>query len=218
MRHLSNAVFTVAILGLLCGCATQAQRQFQSIKAKNQQSLAQAKDCAEAIHNLTEYAPLRSHIPSSPQSATLEQLSDKSFATPEQSRAIFATHPRLQECRKTFVTGVAQSEPTLVPIFLAAYSKADDAAIALAQRKITWGDYVRGLRDRGAETQAAIQTEDRRVVSGLKEEHESEMARRQRAADSIAAWAQTQQLINAANRPVITNCNRFGSMVNCVTQ
>jgi hypothetical protein len=218
MRRLSKTLLAVAMANLLIGCATRAERQFQSIKATNQQNLAQLKACTDAVHNLPEYTPLRVRMPNNAQSITLEQLAETSRATAEEARAIFGTHPRLQECRKTFLNGVAQSEPSLVPIFTAAYSKADDAALSLAQRKITWGDYIRGLRDRAAEMQTAIQAEDRHVVSGLKEEHEAELARRQRAADAIAAWAQTQQIINAANRPVITNCNRFGSMVNCVTQ
>jgi hypothetical protein len=73
------------------------------------------------------------------------------------------------------------------------------------------------VRDRTAETQAAILAEDRRVVSELKQDHQAELAQRQRAAEAMAAWAQTQEMINAANRPVITNCNAFGNSVNCIT-
>ena len=45
------------------------------------------------------------------------------------------------------------------------------------------------------------------------------LARRQAAAQAIAQWAQTQQVINAMNRPVTTNCTNLGSgIVNCVSQ
>lgn len=218
MRRLPSTLVIIAVAGLLCACGTQPQRQFQSMRTKNQENLLQFRACVDAVHNLPEYALLRPHVPPSIQSTTLDQLSDKSFATPEEAQAIFATHPSLQQCRKSFLDGVAKSEPSVVPILVASYNKADDAAIGLAQRKISWGDYTHRLRDNASETQATLQVEDRRVVSGLKEEHEAELARRERAAEAIAAWAQTQQLINAANRPVITNCNRFGNMVNCITQ
>jgi hypothetical protein len=74
------------------------------------------------------------------------------------------------------------------------------------------------MRDLSAETQASLLAADARVVVGLQQEHDAEMARRQRAAEALAAWAQTQEMINAANRPVITNCSGFGNMVNCVSR
>jgi hypothetical protein len=101
---------------------------------------------------------------------------------------------------------------------IASYNKGEDDLLVLIQQKMTWGDYVRRARDRATETQAALLAEDRNVVSGLQQEHQAEIAQRQRAAEALAAWAQTQELINAANRPVITNCNAFGGMVNCVTR
>jgi hypothetical protein len=123
----------------------------------------------------------------------------------------------LQECRKTFLVATAQTEPGLVPILTAAYNKNDDDLLALTQRKIAWGEYVRRMRDRASETQAEIMAEDRRVTSGLQQEHRAEMEQRERAAAALAAWGQTQALINAANRPVITNCNAFGNSMNCVS-
>jgi phage terminase Nu1 subunit (DNA packaging protein) len=64
-----------------------------------------------------------------------------------------------------------------------------------------------------------LQAEERRIVSGLERSHEAELARRQAAAQAIAQWAQTQQVINAMNRPVTTNCTNLGSgIVNCVSQ
>lgn len=208
------ALFSVS----LCGCATQAQRQFQAIKTGNQEHGAQFKACAASIYNSPEFASLRPHVPPSASDTTLEQLSDPSFATPSEVQAIFSTHPKFQECRKALLNGLAQSEPSLVPILTAAYNKNEDDLLALIQRKVAWGEYTHLIRDRATETQATIQAEDRRVVSGLQQEHQTEMAQRQRAAEALAAWAQTQEMINAANRPVITNCNQMGGMVNCVSQ
>jgi hypothetical protein len=161
---------------------------------------------------------LRAHLPPEISEATLQQLSDGASATPTEVAAIYSTHPRVQGCRKTFLSGLAQSEPTLVPVLIASYNKGDDELLALIQRTMPWGDYVRRMRDRSAETRAQVQAADQRVVTELKQENAAELAQRQRAAEAMAAWAQTQQLINAANRPRITNCSGFGNMVNCVSQ
>ena len=56
------------------------------------------------------------------------------------------------------------------------------------------------------------------IFAGLERQHESELARRQAALDAMARWAQTQQVINAINRPVITNCTRAGNFTNCMSQ
>ena len=44
------------------------------------------------------------------------------------------------------------------------------------------------------------------------------MARRQAAANAMTQYFQTQQMIDNMNRPVVTNCNQMGTMVNCVTR
>jgi len=208
----------LAFVLLLGGCATQAQRQFQAIKSGNTANAAQLKECGTAVYNSADFAPLRSHLPASVADATLQQLADASLASPEEVRAIYAIHPQMQQCRKTFLTNLAQTEPSLVPIFTTSFNKADDDLGAVTQRKLSWGDYLHRARDRSTQLQAQIQTEDRRVVGELKEEHNAEIAQRQRAAEALAAWAQTQELINAANRPVITNCSSFGNTVNCMSR
>ena len=215
---LVSSAIIVSTLLLLVGCATQAQRQFQAMKTSNQDYLGEMKTCVTNVYNSPESAPLRDHRPLDPSDITLQQMSDKTFATPTEVQAIFAVHPLVQACRKAILNGLAQSEPSLVPILIALYNKGEDDLLVLIQQKMTWGDYVRRWRDRWTETQAALLAEDRNVVSGLQQEHQAEIAQRQRAAEALAAWAQTQEMINAANRPVITNCNAFGGMVNCVTR
>jgi hypothetical protein len=214
----SRSALSILMLGLLCGCPTAAQREFQTMRTGQHQAVAEFGACSTAIYNAPENAPIRAHIPLSLNDATLQQLSDPSYATPEEAQVIFSNHPKLQLCRKAFLNVLAQAEPAVVPVRIGSFNKADDLKIALAQRKIAWGEYVHRIRDLSAETQAALLAADARVVAGLQQEHAAEMAQRQRAAEALAAWAQTQQMINAANRPVITNCSGFGNMVNCVSR
>jgi hypothetical protein len=205
-------------LSVLCGCATAAQRQFQTMRAANEAANAERKVCTTAVYNSPEATPFRAHLPMTTSDLTLQQLSDRALATPDETQAIFTMHSKWHVCRRAFLEAVSKTEPTLVPILITSYNKADDDVATLAQRKISWGEYARRARDRAPETATAIQAEDRRVVGVLKEENAAEIAQRQRATEAFAAWAQTQQIINAANRPVITNCSGFGNTVNCVSR
>jgi len=207
-----------ALLVILSGCATHAQREFQAIRSANQANSVQFKTCLATIRNSPDYAILLAHVPENSLEATLEQLSDATYATPEQVQAIYAAHPKTQACRKAFLTNLAQAEPSLVPIFTAAYAKADDNLLALVQRKLNWGQFIHASRANTLEAQGAIHAEDQRMVAGLRQENQAELEQRQRAAQALANWAQTQQMINAINRPVVTNCNSFGNTVNCVSR
>jgi hypothetical protein len=99
------------------------------------------------------------------------------------------------------------------------FAEADDDTITFVQRKRSWGEHVRRGRDRALAMQAGLQAEGQRIVAGLEQSHQAELARRQAALNAMAQWAQTQQVISAMNRPVTTNCMNLGSgIVNCVSQ
>jgi hypothetical protein len=213
----SRIALSILLLSLLCGCPTATQRHFETMKTGNQQANAEMDACVSAAYNSPDGAARRAHLPLRLRDATLQQLSDQTFPTPAEVQQTFAYHSQIQACRKAFLASRAQSEPALVPILVSNFNRLDDDLIALTQRKLSWGEYLRRVRDRAAETEAALQAADHQVVSDLKQEHAEEMAQRQRAAEALAAWVQTQQLINAANRPVITNCSGVGNSINCVT-
>jgi hypothetical protein len=215
---IKRASMTFAVVVALSGCATQAQMQFEVIKTGKQAIGAQLKICLDAVRKSPELASLQTHPLLDKGTVTLQQLSDQSLATPTEVQAILAVHPRMKQCANAAINGVAQTEPSVAPILTAAFARDEDDVLALTQRKITWGDYARRDRDRTNETKAAFQAGEQQIVAGLQREHQAEMAERQRAADALAEWALTQQMINAANRPVVTNCNAFGNMVNCISQ
>jgi hypothetical protein len=202
---------------LSAGCATQAQRQYQTITTGNKTISDQMKVCAAAVYNDPAAAPIRSHEPLDIREATLTQLADTSLASPTEIDAINTQYPKLKSCQRAELDALVNTTPGFVPILTKAYSNGDDDTILLIQRKLTWGEYTKRRRDRFIALQTALQTEGQSVVAGLRQEHQAEMAQRQRAAEALAQWAQTQQLINAANRPVFTNCNAIGNSVNCMT-
>jgi hypothetical protein len=216
-RPIKGILSVLVIAALLSGCATAAQRQYQAIAANNGAAVAQLASCTSAVYNSPENAPIRRHFPARISELSLEQLADASTASDEEIRIILAVHPQLQECRRSALDRLVKSSPSFVPILIVEFNKNEDDLLSLIQRKIAWVEYTKRVRDRAAETRVALQAESQRIVAGLNQEHHAELARRQAALDALAQWAQTQQVINAMNRPVVTNCNQFGGMVNCVT-
>jgi hypothetical protein len=223
MGRISNLVawppvLTTVVLVLLSGCATQAQRQYQAAATNNKEIAAQFISCTTAVANAPEAEPIRGHVPIKATDATLVQLSDSAMANKVEIAAILVLHPRIQECQRALLNGLLGSTPSFVPILTASYNKGEDDVLMLVQHKLTWGEYNKRRRDRATEIQAEIQSASQQLVGGLQHQHEAELAQRQRAAEALAQWAQTQQMINAVNRPIITNCNEFGSMLNCVSR
>jgi len=211
-------LLTVAAVCVLAGCATQAQRQAQTIATNTRATVAQLEACVLAIYNSPEAEPLRPHLPFKVQEATLQQMTDTSKATDEQVNAIFALHPKLQACRQVELQNLATATPSVVPILVSAFNKDDESLIDLIQRKVTWGDFIRQLKSISLEAQRELTDEGQRIKSNLQRSHEAELAQRQAAANALAQFAQTQALINSMNRPVMTNCTGVGNTVNCVTR
>jgi hypothetical protein len=180
--------------------------------------VAQARSCVSEAYNAPEAAELRPHIPLDVRQVTLAQLSDQSLPTKQEIDAVLAVHPRIQACRQAVLDGLLSTTPSVVPILTKEFAGGDDDTIAFVQRKLSWGERVRRARDRVLATQTELQAEEQRIIAGLERSHEAELARRQRALDALAQWAQTQQVINAMNRPVVTNCSQVGSFTNCVSQ
>jgi hypothetical protein len=220
MNTIMRAAAAVGMAGLLVGCATQAQQQYRAIATGNQAIVAKAAACDAEVYDAPEGASLRPHFPMNVRDATLQQLSDTSLATKQEIDAILLLYPRLQACRRATLEGFVNTMPGVVPMLAKTYSDNDDDVVLLIQGKLAWGEAVRRWRDRASAAQAAMLTEAQRVTAALEQSHEAELARRQAAiqaaGNALAQWGQAQQM----NRPVFTNCLRFGyqgSMVNCTT-
>jgi hypothetical protein len=215
-------VWFVAAVLLVTGCATAAQRQYQAMGINTQAVIGGFKSCVAALYSAPEAAPLRPHIPRDVRDLTLAQLSDRSFTTNEENNAIFLLYPRLQQCQKTYLDGLSGAIPSFVPILSREYIENEDSVLLLVQRKQSWGDFSKRRRDMELEAQSQIQAEARRVIAGLEQSHEAELARRQAAiqatSDALARWGQTQQIISNMNRGV--NCTTMAirpgfSTTNC---
>lgn len=213
----NRAIAWLAIC-LLAGCATAAQRQGQAIATNSQDAGQKLQSCMLAVSNSADFDPIRPHGLANVNEATLEQLSDASFATDDEIKAILVTHPKFQLCRTNFLNQIAQTTPTVVPIMAATWMRQEDALVGVIQKKISWGGYLTQVRGVFAEGRAQVAEETRRVAAGLEQSHQAEMARRQAAANAMMQYSQTQQIINNMNKPVFTNCTGYGYSVNCISQ
>lgn len=165
---MQRAIACVALC-LLAGCGTAAQRQAQAIASNNQDAGQQVKSCVLAVYDSADYDPIRPHAPANVDEATLEQLSDASFATDEEVKAILLIHPKFQLCRTNYLNQIAETTPTVVPIMAATFTRQENALVSLIQRKITWGGYLTQVRGVLAEARIQLAEEGRRIAIGLEQ-------------------------------------------------
>jgi hypothetical protein len=89
--------------------------------------------------------------------------------------------------------------------------------LGLVKRKITWGESKRqGQQVVLAAKQKGLDA-SRQLSKDLAASHQAEMAQRQAASNALMQWSVQQQMINNANRPVITNCTEGIGSINCVS-
>jgi hypothetical protein len=208
----TRTLSVLAVATLLAGCSTAAQRQYQAIVTNTRSTLEDIQACKMAVYNSPEYAPVRGHLPSNAVYPTLEQISDESMANNDEIKSILATHPQLQVCEHQALDRLAQATPTIVPILVSLITKSEDNVMDLVQQKQSWGAYVKRSRDEAVAANAKLQAEGQRITADLQRSHETELLQRQRAAQAVMQWSQTQQLINAMNRPQAPlNCYATGA-------
>lgn len=209
-------ILTLLGASLLAGC-TAAQMKAAQIRNNNQAALQQLHACAGAAYNAPENAVARSHIPFNALQPSIEQLSDTSYLNDSDKSAVIALHDGYATCRKNVADQLAKATPTLVPILVAAWGKDDDLLVELLQKKLTWGDFTRSVRELSTSTQTQLVAEGQRIDHGLAVENQQELAAQQRAFAAFAQYEQNQQIINSMNRPVFTNCTGNAFVVNCVS-
>lgn len=215
-KHLGLCALSVAFA--LLGCATAAQRQAVAIRSNTQSAGQQLQACSSAVYNSVAFDPLRAKLPFAADQATLAQMTDASFASDQEIAILLSVHGQLQACRAAFLDQISQTTPSVVPIFAASATESEGSLIDLIQKKQSWGDHVRRVKKVVADSAVQLAAEGRNIDRDLERSNEAELARRQRAFDALARYAQTQQIINSLNRPVVTtaNCTQFGNSVSCL--
>jgi hypothetical protein len=117
----------------------------------------------------------------------------------------------------------------MVPAYQQNYMSLDAIYLKLAKGEVSFGEANSELAQARVQASARSREAANEWRSGLNEENREELASRaaafqamatsfQQAGAAMQQQAQQQQLINAINRPLTTNCNRFGNSTSCTTQ
>lgn len=208
MNKLLRTATLFGMAALLLSCATAAQRQLQGMVAGNRAAMLGFQSCAAAIYNEPELEPLRADLPLDLRNPSLAQLANSNFVSEPEIRLILVNHPKLQACRNQLIGQLSDTMPTVVPLFVQMTTNEDNDLLELLRRKIAWGEFLQRVRETINHGDAAITAEGQRVLAGLQQAHEAELARRQAAAQAIgnalAEYGRTQQMISRMNQPI--NC------------
>jgi hypothetical protein len=182
------------------------------------QAQTDLKSCLQAVANKPEYAPLLPHTPDlATGEPSMAQLTDETVPTPDDARLFVARHDEMAPCRRQLLTTLSAVRPDAVPTLANAMTASDQVLVQLVERKITWAEGMRQHQQIMAQARDKLAAADREWFGEMRVENQAELDRRQAAANAMMQWSLQQQMINAATRPVVTNCNTLGSFVNCTS-
>ena len=199
--HYSAIAIVVASVGL-AGCAAQQQRAL----------VQQTTSCLEAAYNSPEAAPIRPRTPFNPNDASLAQLGDPAVVSKPEMDAISLVYPRVQDCDRQFLARLEKLGPAFVPLFAGTYRDNDNDAVALLQRRLTWGEFNQRRRDRAIASSEKLQVAEQQLAA-------ENQARANAMIQGLAAAA----AISQASQPVqprarFTTCTQQGIFTNCIQQ
>lgn len=206
----------------LAGCATAAQQQSQRMGATLRESASAARSCFDAVNADPAFAVLRAKLAIGSDAPGLDRLSDTGKPNAEERQLLIRYHAAVAPCRRAAIDGASQALPELASAAQDWFATNDQALLALVQGRATWGDTIQAMtaaRRTFVSREVGIR---QRAAAELNRQHSAELEQRQRRSAALMAasyamqqQALQQQMINAANRPVTTNCIRTGNVVNC---
>jgi hypothetical protein len=184
-----------------------------------------AQACAQNISNDPQYTPIASKTPvGASNQYSLEMLTNKTVPSKSEIALPYKLYADNQECRKIFIDGLSRLHPLAVAPAIEAYNESDKLWAEMASGKLTWGKFNEDRKTGTTQLTLKLSQAGQQIDTQLQDQHQSEIAQRQQAAAAIQQWSYQQQLlanqqaaINAANRPVMTNCTYTGTTANCTS-
>lgn len=120
---------------------------------------AEGKACVQAAADSPEDRTIAGKDPMNVADLTAAQLSDASFATDEEIRALKALHPKIAACQRKIIAELAASAAAPVaPLFESVYEKNNAQLVLLEDRRITWGQFQTDRKERAEELVQELQT------------------------------------------------------------
>jgi hypothetical protein len=208
-----GVVFNFVALLTISACATQAQRQAETLAAGIQESYAVAKSCIENANSSFAHTNLYRRFPPPP--VSLAHLADTTVPSEQDRQDLMAYHAATVPCRTQMLDGYRRSAPLLATITGEYFDTLDVIYLRLAEGRISYGEANRAKveLDRLYERswQEAITVMNRELMVA----QQAELQQRAAAASALQQWAHQQQALNSLSRPTTTNCSVTGGFINC---
>jgi hypothetical protein len=207
---------------LLAGCATQAQIQYRNTVDGVQSAVTDLKACTATVLAKPDYAPLAGRPYPSDKGATTAQLIDQTMPSSQEAPLLGARDDELATCRSTAQARVIPLIPALVAPLEQFQGALQTTTVMAVERKITWGEYARRDTEIWSAWKVLAASVGQQFDAQMNAAHQAEMQDRQTrllaASKILLDYSLQQQVINAANRPIVTSCMGTGTMASCVTR
>jgi hypothetical protein len=210
-------ILAVSATAVLAGCATQAQINYRNTVDITRSAVAELKACTAAVLAKPDYAVLASRAYPNENGATTAQLIVDTLPTPEEARLLGARDDELADCRHHAQFKVTTVIPGLVVSMEQFETALRATTVQAAKGKISWGEYARRDTEIWSAYKVLAASVAQQYEGQLNAQHQAELQNRQRAAAMLLQYSLQQQMIDAANRPIVTNCMGGPMVVNCVT-
>jgi hypothetical protein len=217
-----------SILLSVAGCSTVAQREAARMNNAFAQVDVQSTSCTNSVYANPDYAQIgkKLYFVTGSRSAQfpLQYLTDQSKPTKAEIAVLYKLYGDIQGCRKIELEGMAKANPLVVTALISEYSSADRIWTDAVTGKLTWGKFNELRKALLADFEVNVTEVMAKIDAELKNEHQSEIEQRQRAAAAMQQWTyqqqqlrQNQEAINTANRSRTINCNYFGDTMRCTS-
>jgi hypothetical protein len=210
---------------IVAGCATQAQHQYENITTQYNSAMSAMNSCfvpllsSPAVRRLENKFILENDDPN-----TVQKLADKSYADDSDVKDIIEFSVIRKPCYKLAIEKFSLVHPEYVASLAKVFTEADiDLAMAV-NRELEIGELNRRTLERVNRWQVEFGQISQRITSQLNQAHQYESQQRQKAAQMLQTWAyqqqelySQQQILNAINRPYVTNCHYVGNILSCTS-
>jgi len=223
MRKIHNYFILFVIIFLLLGCATRAQQQYELMERAANDAKAKAQVCYDKsnLNKSVKYVHENIVIDEDSSLNKYQLLSSTQKINEEMTAHLISYLDETNKCRNVAIEGWSKVHPSFVTVYANAFRNYDILYGRLLSGEINIGEFNRLLQEARSVGQKEWDIAGNNLNSALENEHNNELANRQRAAAALQTFSiqqqQNQILYNSLNRARTTNCNMIGKYVNCTS-
>ena len=161
-----KAIFLGIALLAVGGCASRTPPEAARVHGIAATDAPAIDTCWRKVLTSPQHQALRDRMGDHADSPTTAMKSNRNKATPQEAAELLSLQQEfVAPCRRMALASAAKVHPTIVAILTDSYARADANTARLANREITWGEYVSEnqaiVTDRRAELLATGETMQR---------------------------------------------------------